>query len=148
MEKQNTYLLSAARAIRPVLAIGLVAFGLAISAQAASFDCSKAATAVEKLICSTPRLSALDDLMTTDYAHISASNIGDGARTQLKNSQRAWLKTRNGCLDAACIETRYMTRMDQLCGAYPVLSGAFPSCVSGPADIAAAVKTGVAPTSR
>ena len=148
MTKQITYLLSAARDIRPVLAIGLVSVGLAVSAKAASFDCSRAATTVEKLICATPRLSALDDLMHKDYMAISASNIGDAARAQLKSSQRAWLKTRNGCQDAACIENSYSARMDQVCGDYPVLSGAFPSCVSGPDDIAAAVKTGVAPTSR
>ncbi len=145
---QITYLMQAFRAIRPVLAIGLVSVGLVISAEAASFDCSKSVTTVEKLICATPRLSALDDLMHKDYTAISASNIGDAARAQLKNSQRAWLKTRNGCQNAACIETVYVSRMDEVCGDYPALSGAFPSCVSGADEVAAALKAGVAPTNK
>ena len=53
------------------------------TSSAASFDCTKAGTQVEKLICSTPILGELDVALSQNYRNMRASNIGDGARADL-----------------------------------------------------------------
>lgn len=96
-------------------------------AVAASFDCAKAGTQVEKLICTTPILGELDIALSTNYKNIRASNIGDGARADLLATQREWMKQRNTCSNAACIERIYRSRLDAICS-YPVLTGMHPPC--------------------
>lgn len=98
-----------------------------------SFDCSKAATVVEQLICKEPDLGRLDGALASNYHAMRASDIGDGARTDLQTTQRLWMQVRNKCRDAACIETAYRTRLDEVCD-YPVLTGVHPQCVYG-ADV-------------
>lgn len=102
--------------------------------QAASFDCAKAGTAVEKAICADKRLGRLDEVLAQNYRAMSAANIGSGALNNLKSSQRSWLAIRNQCADAICIGKRYEERIDAVCSDYPVLSGVFPSCTSA-ADV-------------
>jgi len=75
---------------------------------AASFDCAKAGTKVEKLICSTPSLSKLD----SDLADIYKDALRKEPAT--RQEQVSWIKDRNKCADAACLETSYKERMDEL----------------------------------
>ena len=96
---------------------------------AASFNCQKAATSVEKEICSNPTLSKLDDALAENYKYMMAANIGDGARKDLKQTQREWIAKRNKCADGKCIEAAYRSRVDEVCD-YPVISGIHPSCTS------------------
>ena len=96
---------------------------------AASFDCQKASTSVEKEICSNPTLGKLDEALAENYKYMMASNIGDGARKDLKQTQRAWIAKRNKCADGKCIEAAYRSRVDDVCD-YPVISGIHPSCTS------------------
>jgi uncharacterized protein len=98
------------------------------SASAASFDCKKATTLVEKEICSNQTLSKLDDALNQNYGGSLSSNIGDSARQHLMKTQSEWLKERNGCKTEACIEKKYRERIDALCE-YPVLSGVNWGCV-------------------
>lgn len=97
------------------------------TAIAASFDCTKATTQVEKLICNTPILGQLDIALSENYRNIRASNIGDGARATLQTEQRDWIRQRNTCTTVACIERIYRSRLDEICS-YPVLSGFHPPC--------------------
>lgn len=97
------------------------------TALAASFDCTKASTQVEKLICTTPILGQLDIALSENYRNIRASNIGDGARATLQTEQRDWMKQRNTCSTVACIERIYRSRLDEICSV-PVLSGFHPPC--------------------
>jgi uncharacterized protein len=78
------------------------------SSYAASFDCAKAGTKVEKLICSTPSLSKLD----SDLADIYKDALRKEPAT--RQEQVSWIKDRNKCADAACLETSYKERMDEL----------------------------------
>lgn len=94
---------------------------------AASFDCTKAGTQVEKLICSTAVLGELDVALSTNYKNIRASNIGDSAGADLLQTQREWMRQRNTCSSADCIERIYRKRLDEICS-YPVLSGIHPPC--------------------
>jgi uncharacterized protein len=88
---------------------------LAVSgaAQAASFDCSKAATATEKLICKSARVSVLDEHLGRYYA-VARAELGRGGAC-LVPAQRDWLrKVRNACKDSACLERVYLQRLAEL----------------------------------
>lgn len=71
------------------------------SAQAASFDCKRAATDIEKEICALPELSTLDGKIAQLYAAaltvLKQANPSQVAPFQ--KDQRAWLTTRNDCYD-------------------------------------------------
>ena len=74
-----------------------------------SFDCTKAATKIEKLICSSVEVSQLDAQMASAYAQ---------ARKNLEPKylgQVAWLKdTRNQCGDVSCLASAYKDRNEGL----------------------------------
>lgn len=92
----------------------LIIIGIACSASvfAASFDCTKAATAVEKMICSDNELSALDSKLADTYRN--------GLRTAqrpepIKDDQKAWLRmTRNRCSTVDCLQNAYKQRLQIL----------------------------------
>jgi len=97
------------------------------NAGAASFDCRKAGTFVEKEICANLVLSKLDDALADNYRMMLASDIGAEARVEEKVRQKAWMAERNRCRDYACIEQAYRRRVDAICEV-PVLSGMHPPC--------------------
>jgi len=105
---------------RMPVALGLV---LTLSTQApvataASFPCAQAQSRVEKLICSSPALSALDDALGRYYA--GARVALQHAQTCLAADQRAWLRTvRDACTGAACLNTAYLNRLAVLHGVQP-----------------------------
>jgi hypothetical protein len=59
-----------------------------------SFNCSKASTEVEKRICSSSSIAALDVVLSNLYKKILTSG-----QEEVRISQRTWLKTRSACLD-------------------------------------------------
>ncbi|MES2825573.1 MAG: lysozyme inhibitor LprI family protein [Pseudomonadota bacterium] len=107
---------------------------LAVSAQlscAASFDCAKAGTTTEKLICSNAKVSALDEQLATLYK--TASDTATDKDT-FKSQQRDWLKKkRNVCTDAECLTQAYQVRINELTtapiqtAAVPIISSSAPS---------------------
>ena len=108
----------------------LVLIALALSCSAAhavSFDCAKASTFVEKAICTDPLLGKLDDALSENYKYMLASNIGDGARKDLRATQKKWLSDRNKCTNNKCLTDAYRKRVDEICD-YPVISGVHPIC--------------------
>jgi uncharacterized protein len=88
---------------------GAPAFALAVlllassggPTRAASFDCRRAKTDIEKEICGLPELSALDGRIAQLYGAalkvLKGANPGEIAR--LQKEQIAWLSTRNDCYD-------------------------------------------------
>ncbi|MDX5297473.1 MAG: lysozyme inhibitor LprI family protein [Gammaproteobacteria bacterium] len=85
-------------------------------AHAASFDCTKAQQTVERLICESPTLSALDEALATAYL---AATHGPQAN-QVKVAQRAWVRDeQRRCTDAACLELVYRARLAVLVAASP-----------------------------
>ena len=114
------------------LAVGAAVLLSSSLAHSASFDCAKASTFVEKAICADPKLSRQDDALAENYRYMSASNIGEGARKDLKATQRTWIAERNKCTDTECITNAYRIRIDEICD-YPVVSGVHPTCVSADA---------------
>ena len=86
-------------------------------ANAASFDCAKATTLVEKAICGDSHLSARDDALMAAYKHalVEATDAN-----RLKAEQRAWLKNvRNQCQDVGCLIRAYDRRIAELGGHAP-----------------------------
>lgn len=84
---------------------------LPLLGQAASFDCKKAGTQVEHLICGDPTLSALDEQLNALYLYTLKEDILDDLT---KARQKTWLKMRNTCTNAACLVKSYQTRIDSL----------------------------------
>jgi len=84
---------------------------------AAAFDCSKASTSVERLICSDATLSSADDDLAAAYAKgLSNSSHPDTLRQQ----QRTWLNdVRNPCNEANCLKAAYRDRIQTLVSTPP-----------------------------
>jgi uncharacterized protein YecT (DUF1311 family) len=79
---------------------------------AASFDCKKATSKVEKIICSDDELSRLDESLNKRYLRALKR---PAMKEQTIESQRQWLKNeRNACQDAECIKNAYQTRIKEL----------------------------------
>ena len=97
--------------------IGLIACLVFGPAQAASFDCHKAQTEVEKLICTDAELSAQDEALARAYKD-AAKRTAEPDR--YKREQRTWNKAREECLGesdkAACLKDKYTRRVQALSG--------------------------------
>jgi uncharacterized protein len=98
--------------LREVVVPILCTVFLLATAHAASFDCGKAASEVEKLICGNEELSRLDESL--NKAYLKALERPD-IRKQMIESQRQWLKNeRNACKNAECLKKAYETRIKEL----------------------------------
>lgn len=77
-----------------------------------SFDCAKASTHTEKLICSDSELAALDRRLSKVYADLrSDQESGD----YFRSDQREWLqKTRATCSDVNCLAAVYSQRLEEM----------------------------------
>lgn len=89
----------------------LVGLVLSFTVQGASFDCAKAKTKVEKLVCADPALSKQDETMQSAYQN-AYKRTADPA--ELKIEQRRWLEVRNACKDSRCLVQAYRERLDRL----------------------------------
>jgi uncharacterized protein YecT (DUF1311 family) len=69
--------------------------------EAASFDCKRAKTDIEKEICFLPELSTLDGKIAGLYAASLAAlkEVNPGQVARFQKDQRAWLATRDNCYD-------------------------------------------------
>lgn len=78
--------------------MGLLALMLASVPQlilAAGFDCTKAASKAEKLICADTELSRLDDDLASAFRQARRSSLSD----RLAQDQRGWIAKRDACPD-------------------------------------------------
>lgn len=79
-----------------------------------SFDCAKASTGQERLICSDKELSALDVELMQAYKKL-LNNLPVSDRDRQKNEQRNWIKyTRDACSTVSCLSKAYRERIDDL----------------------------------
>lgn len=79
---------------------------------AASFDCVKASSRTEILICSAAELSRLDDALDKTYWLAMEQNVD---MPELINEQRWWLKdVRNKCPNSECLKNAYIERINKL----------------------------------
>lgn len=80
-------------------------------AHGASFDCAKAGTKVEHLICDNPDLSKLDEEMAAKYKG-SLNDSDPQQKDALRRAQKLWLTVRNTCVSADCVESAYKIRLE------------------------------------
>lgn len=89
-------------------------------APAASFDCTKAGTDVERAICSSRELAQLDRRVADEYFTAVSWAVDEPAKAKLKSEQKAWLARRDGqCRVAAqsivaCLTASYQGRLKAL----------------------------------
>src|SRR5579859_2983978 len=96
--------------------------------EAASFDCSKANSNLDRAICGSDTLSSLDEQLAKDYDRGKRQSTGD-ALTKLVGEQREWLRRRNHDCGSrqdivACLESYYKERIQDITGAENVTDDA------------------------
>ena len=91
---------------------GMASSAEAIAPTGPSFDCAKASTSVEKMICSSPELAAADARTVAAYkAALSASSNPEG----IKQHQAQWRRAvRDVCTTPECVTTAYQQRLAEL----------------------------------
>lgn len=118
-----------------ILRVICCAWGLtgALSAPAASFDCQRAATAVERQVCGDAALSGADERLARAYG-AALQGLGTAA-TCLQADQREWLRQRrNACADAPCLTRVYAERLAEL---DPLLPGVMSAKDEPPPGVSA-----------
>ena len=88
----------------------------------ASFDCGKAHSRMEKLICSDDGLSKADE--TLNVAYRQAAKVSN-ARPVIAEWQRQWLRSYEvaGCEDVRCLTAAFTTRIQVLESVAPADNG-------------------------
>jgi uncharacterized protein YecT (DUF1311 family) len=92
-----------------LLAASLLLCGSA--ARAASFDCAKASTAIEKAICADPALSKADEQLAEAFASATGATLRPSS---LRAEQLKWLIARGKLTDAAALLKSYQHRTAEL----------------------------------
>jgi uncharacterized protein len=96
----------------PLMAVLAAIFLLNSTAQSASFPCDRAKSPTEKMICSNPELSTLDEHLGRYFA--AARSVLKSADSCLVSDQRNWLRQRDTCGDAGCLRQAYLRRLAEL----------------------------------
>ena len=87
-----------------------------MSHRLASFDCAKAYSATEKLICDDPELSRLDEELAHAYAD-ALKRAEATEKKEIQSEQVTWLRLRDVCQrDLQCVVTSYRDRLRDLNG--------------------------------
>lgn len=88
--------------------------GMPLPAMAADFDCEKASTSTEKMICGNKDLFKLDQLLNETYTSTLKNTVAK-KRQLLVTEQRQWLrKKRAACKTEKCLINIYQDRVDAL----------------------------------
>lgn len=95
----------------------LLATTAAAHAASPSFDCAKASSSVEKLVCNDAELANLDNSLSSLY-HTLMKNTSAAEQKLLKAEQRGWVKGRDDCWKSddmrGCVLNEYQYRINQL----------------------------------
>lgn len=95
--------------------LGTIFGVMVVPASAASFDCTKASTWVEKTVCSQSKLSKSDEVVAQKYkaklATATEYEDSNAFRIAARNDQRNWIKfQRNTCNSEQCLIREYKER--------------------------------------
>lgn len=99
--------------LTPIFMLSLLGFSSEFQA-APSFDCAKAGTRVEHMICASQTLAAMDSELAAVYRSALAGQPGSPANQRIRRAQIAWLRLRNRCTTEACVKRIYQSRLDDL----------------------------------
>lgn len=89
----------------------MFAFVLPLISHATSFNCKKAESLVENVICSDKNLSKLDDTLASIFKDAMKTS---GNSTALRDEEVTWLSKRDACQDKICIKVAYEERINEL----------------------------------
>lgn len=101
----------------PLRSLALVTLALhGTAGYAADFNCSKAETKTERLICSSRETSILDEALgDAFYYRTHRSQATNSEKQRLRAEQRIWLRTvRDACPDLVCLNQTYTARLKAL----------------------------------
>jgi uncharacterized protein len=92
-----------------------------VEASAASFDCEKSQSVMERLICSNQKLSKLDEELNLSYKR-ALMKVRD--KQFLRNWQKEWLASFNvtGCENSSCLIDSFTAHLDILNSLAPASS--------------------------
>jgi len=76
-----------------------------------SFDCAKASTGSERMICGSPELARLDVQLADVYRKAQS---GASDQQQLRSEQVSWIRQSRKCEDEGCLAQSYKTRIAEL----------------------------------
>lgn len=79
-----------------------------------SFNCAKAKSKVEKIVCSDNELKALDSMMAKEYRDTRQSLANDWDKKKLLANQRAWIKKYQHCNTKECVKQKLESRLKAL----------------------------------
>lgn len=104
-----------------LICLALLFAVLRLHALAASFDCNAARTSREKLVCSSPKLSALDTDLAKAY-NAARAQLSPASATLLQADQRDWITwldrtcppNNKAIQPTECLTNGYRERLDQL----------------------------------
>ncbi|GAA5011177.1 hypothetical protein FNZ56_00810 [Pseudoluteimonas lycopersici] len=113
-------------AILRALMFALLSLAGIATAQAASFDCAKARTGVDKAVCADPKLSEYDERIAAAYKR-ELDEWNGAIRAYVRNDQRHWLseirridkndsEIEANCAegDLPCLRREYQLRTDEI----------------------------------
>ncbi|WP_226661101.1 MliC family protein [Microbulbifer aggregans] len=117
-----------------ILLTGCVFIGAGESAigseTAPAFDCTRAGSSIEQLICQDDKLAALDRQLADVYRAAQSSPKGQQDKL-LKASQVGWIKGRNDCWKSddksACVIDSYRRRIAELQARYELVASRGPA---------------------
>lgn len=93
-----------------ILCLAWAAPALAEESGGPSFDCSRVTSTVNKLICATPELAALDRELAGVFQNMTGQAAFDAKA--LRREEDAWLADmRNRCTEIGCIRAAYQQRL-------------------------------------
>lgn len=100
--------------MKKLLITSALLIACAVPASAQSFNCLRAKTADEVLICQDAQLSALDERMSSMFFRLR-NILSAGQSRFLEADQASWLRNGMSCgRDVDCIEAAYELRIRQL----------------------------------
>ncbi len=100
--------------MKKLISTTLICFSCCNAYSQPSFDCNKAISSVEKIICTSKKLSDLDRYLTQIYKEARHTG-GSESLKNLLETQRMWLRLRNQCRDEVCLIKAYEFRLDSIC---------------------------------
>jgi uncharacterized protein len=102
------------KATVPRILAALYCVAISGTSFAAGFDCSKAASNVEKMICSDEVLSSLDSQLQKTYL-LALGDASFPKREDIKRNQVQWITNlRDKCGDRKCLQEAYSSQLEIL----------------------------------